>query len=423
MRSALVLLVLAVLHFNLYAQDYYKISGKVTDSQTHLPLAFTAVYVSGNQYIGTVSNDSGEFVLKIAKNSLADSIRFSFVGYKTISLPLDKPLEDKNLGIISLQEHVAVLEEVTITPLDPQELIDKAIAKIPDNYDVHPIMLTGFYREIQLIKPVDFKPAKPGNETFTKEAVFKIYRGGYNANPAKEAEKDYMKLVAWRKSAEIEDSVVASALGGLKGTGPNNILNNDPLKDIKDSPLGKSNRKNYNFTLTEITEYENLRVYVVAFDQADNVKEQLYKGIMYIDAASFAIVSLEYGLSPKGSKYTKFEKVLFISAKLNSMSKKIIYKKYNDKWNVYFVENKGNIDLSLYNTFLTRSMFRKNHPDRKSITYNTDFKSQFIMTNVEKQQVVKFTKDELFKPSTEVKTEINKDNDDIWGQYNYIKMP
>ena len=419
MKKIIFLFTILVISIICNAQDYYKITGKVVDSHTKSALPYSTVYLSGNKYCGTVSNETGGFILKIPKNIKANSLKISFLGYKTTSVSLGNLNEDKDLNTIELQESTVLLKEVIVTAITPEELIETAIQKIVENYDIKPIMLNGFYREIQQYTRIGYKAKEDTGGTFKKnEAVFDIYRSPYKGK--KEKDDDYLTLIAWRRIGEIKDT---SEEDNLQSKGPNSILNDDPLKDIKSSFLWKKHRKKYKFKLKDITTYDNNKVYVIEFDQADNVKEQLYKGTIYIDIASMAFVGIDYMLSPKGAKYNSSRNFLFVEWKYYQKSKKILYKKYNDKWNIYFIQSNEKYDETVYKTYLTKSLFIKNYPDKESITNRWNMNYQFVITGVEKSNIVKFSDNELFNSSTELKGEKNKDREDIWGKYNFIKMP
>ena len=54
-------------------------------------------------------------------------------------------------------------------------------------------------------------------------------------------------------------------------------------------------------------------MYIIHFDQKEGLKKTLYKGSIYIDTASLAIVEFEAGLSPEG---LDFQKVLPLKLRL-----------------------------------------------------------------------------------------------------------
>lgn len=404
-------------------QDFYKITGSIVDSKSMSPLPYAPVYLSGSKYCGTVSNDKGEFVLKIAKNLRTDSLKISYIGYKAKVISLKNLNGDRDFHEILLDASSILLNEFVVRPLDPLALIDSAIQRIPVNYDITPIMMTGFYQEQSQFIPLDSNKIFIADDTIRKEAVFEVYRSPYRDKGTKVAADDHIKLIAWRKKGEIKDTIVGSILGSLRGSLANNVLSSDPLKDVKHSFLYKKNRSNYVFKLTGISTYDDTKVYVITFDQKDSVEKQLYKGTIYIDVASMAFVAIDYALSPKGERYNSMTKFLFLGYMTNASSMQIRYKKNNDKWNVYFIQKTDGTILRIYRTNITSYIFRKLNPTLESISFRMNQNYEFVITDVDKENVVEFSADELFKSSSEVKTEINQDNEDIWGKYNYIKMP
>jgi len=66
----------------LMAQDTLKLAGSVYDSATHQPVQYVNIGIS-RQGIGTVSNDSGAFVLRIPAKKSGESLTFSCIGYQT----------------------------------------------------------------------------------------------------------------------------------------------------------------------------------------------------------------------------------------------------------------------------------------------------------------------------------------------------
>ena len=79
------LVILLILGFmQAFAQ---KISGKVTDKKTGEPVSFMNVYYEGKG-VGTTTDLDGNYVVesRVGLNELT----FSFVGYKTVTLPINK---------------------------------------------------------------------------------------------------------------------------------------------------------------------------------------------------------------------------------------------------------------------------------------------------------------------------------------------
>lgn len=399
------------------AQDFYSIRGTVTDKQTGETLPYVHIYT--NHYIGTISNTNGDFVFKIPLSHRSDSLFVSYIGYTTYSLFLGSSKQNLNLNI-DLVSSPAILGEVLITPLKGIELIEDAISKIPLNYSNKPIMLTGFYREVVNSNPHQVNQVTIFSRLEGKdisEAVCEIYYSSYPFKKNDKIEKDYFKLLAWRKENEIKDSLHKS----FTGTGLNNIVKNDIVKHIDNSFLQKKKRKYYNFKLRETAIYENQMTYIIDFDQKDNISKSLYKGTIYLDAESLAFINIDYSLSPKGLKYNAEKKILHIGFKVNNSQSKIEYKKNaNNKWSLYFVQKQDDIDLIIYNNFMTSEYFKEENKDKEKLFHNLQFKSELIINEIKTNEIIKFSKNELFKRNTRLTEQINNDNIDIWGKYNYI---
>ena len=93
----------------LQAQKPTRVSGKVVDAQTNLPLAFVNVYFK-NSNVGATTDLDGNY--SISTRWATDSLQASFIGYNTLSLAVRKS-ERQSLNF-SLQPTSLNLEAVTI---------------------------------------------------------------------------------------------------------------------------------------------------------------------------------------------------------------------------------------------------------------------------------------------------------------------
>ena len=81
MKSKILLLILLLITSSLFAQEI-AISGKILSSKDSKPICYASIGIS-NSYIGTISNDSGDFQLKLSTNYSQDTITVSAIGYKS----------------------------------------------------------------------------------------------------------------------------------------------------------------------------------------------------------------------------------------------------------------------------------------------------------------------------------------------------
>ncbi|MBS1506158.1 MAG: carboxypeptidase-like regulatory domain-containing protein [Bacteroidetes bacterium] len=96
--------------FALYGQTG-EVMGRLVDAKTHEPLPFANVYINKTT-VGTVTNDSGKFLLKKVPLGPAEIV-FSFVGYTPAQQRI--VVKEKNdLKIVSLNQDVEQLSEIEI---------------------------------------------------------------------------------------------------------------------------------------------------------------------------------------------------------------------------------------------------------------------------------------------------------------------
>ncbi|MBL7111225.1 MAG: carboxypeptidase-like regulatory domain-containing protein [Bacteroidales bacterium] len=126
------------------AQDYWQISGIVTNSETLKPLPYTNIRIL-NKSLGTISNQQGRFIIRLPVEFRSDTLTFSYLGFKKQILPLGQVTTDSI--IISLQPEVYELKEVTAQGLTARSLLQKCLEQIPENYPDQPVGMTAFYRE------------------------------------------------------------------------------------------------------------------------------------------------------------------------------------------------------------------------------------------------------------------------------------
>jgi hypothetical protein len=89
-----------------FAQEVVTVKGIVVDSAKLKPIAYVNVYVKrGNS--GTTTDTKGNFTISARPT---DTIRFSFVGYKT----LEFPARDWEPSVIMMAEDVTILKTFTV---------------------------------------------------------------------------------------------------------------------------------------------------------------------------------------------------------------------------------------------------------------------------------------------------------------------
>lgn len=148
------------------------VSGKVFDEQSRQVVPFAGLSIAGTT-IGVVSNENGEFELHLpATTTPADSLVVSSIGYARTAFRISD-IETPQKFNVFIVPTAYFLSEIPIlaSRLTAEEVIRKAIGRIPENYITQPFMMDGFYREY-------FK--ENGNFAALAESAVSIYDGaGY----------------------------------------------------------------------------------------------------------------------------------------------------------------------------------------------------------------------------------------------------
>lgn len=88
-------------------------TGRVTDANG-LPLPFVSVYVKDNPYVGTVTADDGTFTLDIPAEDRAGELVFSFIGFRTVEMPLPGLRTDTPVAV-TLEEQPILLDGTEVS--------------------------------------------------------------------------------------------------------------------------------------------------------------------------------------------------------------------------------------------------------------------------------------------------------------------
>ena len=256
--------------------NYTEYKGKVINSRNEDPLAGAYLSVQ-NTNISTVTNDDGEFSLKIPQDLENVRVQVSFLGYQSRLLPL-QAFQDNNV-VIELQETLEELEEVSIfTYTDPEVLVQNMLDNRGSNYFTDRTTMTAFYREA----------IKRGRKNVSlSEAVVKIHKQPYGSNA-----DDDISLVKARKTADYDrlDTVALKLRGG-----PYNPLSIDLMKDPSNI-FNEGDLSNFEFSFDDPTKIDEQYLYVVDFEELDKSKPWYY-GTLFIDANTFSLVKASFNLN------------------------------------------------------------------------------------------------------------------------------
>lgn len=388
-RQSILVLTALLIAVNTFAQNLpvSTVSGLVFDELTRQPLPYANVLVKGSN-IGMVTNMKGEFRLSIPPNLKSDTLRISYIGYKTKSVAISSLSKDDR---IFLKENEITLDEVQVTEQSGLSIMKAAIRKIPANYYHQPYKSSGFYRVAS---------TKDAKYMHLSEAVFELH------NAKKESQFKLIKMRA------IKDERESHGLDlGLK---PNGVIEFDIINHLGEFDfLREKGLKDYDVNFKDYTIYMDQEVFVLSFDQKSDVKKAGYKGSVFIDTKTYAIVYLDYGFSPKGIKYHKFGdaaqralmKILDIHIEMPKSDYKISYKKIGDR---YYLN-------TIYNDAVLKFQSSRNH-----YNFLTDTRVDYIVTDIDFTNTLPFASKETLGNSKLIEQQDSPYDKAFWDGYNII---
>jgi hypothetical protein len=368
--------------------DY--ISGVIVDNESGEPLPFAAISLN-NRARGTVTNETGEFGLKIPGESLADTLSISYLGFIRREIPVKQALGN-NFTIRMKREFISIPEIIIKTQV-PQEIIYKSISAIPKNYGNTPVMLTGFYRE-GVMKKEELQ--------VYSEAVLQIYKSSYTSSLLNDQIKVY-------KSRKVENTTSHDTLAIRLKAGLSTCLELDGIKNLFDF-LSRENMAEYLYRISDIVSADDETAFVIDFEQREGIDLPRYKGSVYINTDDYAIVKADFELHPK---YIRQMKDSFITSSSRGFSTwpltvkySVSYRKFNGRY--YLSHVRGDL---LFTSKQKKKLF--------STQFSVFF--ELAITGVNTTNVSRFDREEL-APVHSIFSETITDYDaKFWGDQDFLK--
>jgi len=366
------------------------ITGSIIDEDTSEPLPFATIGFK-HKGKGTVSNNNGEFGLKIGPDLIYDTLSVSYLGYISRDIPVKQSFD--NDFTIAMKKEFISIPEIIIRNQIPQEIIARARRSITQNYGNTPAQMTGFYREGVMKK----------NELQTySEAILEIFKSAYTGSLL----GDQIKVF---KSRKIENLDASDTLAVRLKAGLSTCLDLDGVKNIFDF-LTNQGMGEYSYRMTDIVTYDDESAYVIEFEQHENIEFPLFKGTIYINTMDYSILFAEFELNPslihnmKGSFVTNSSRGFNtwpVSAKYS-----VSYRKINDR---YFLSHvRGDL---LFSSKQKRKLF------------NSQFHVFFelAITEISLNNVKRFDREELAPVHSIFSKTISSYDALFWGDQNFLR--
>lgn len=376
------------------AQDnagFYTVSGVVKDKTNRKKLEYVNISVPGTP-IGTVTNEDGEFSLKIKNGEKVEAIEISHIGYCNYRQPIEK----ENLSGLTflLTPQTMLLSEIIIRANDARNIVAAAIDNIGNNYPDRSNMLTGFYRET----------AQKGRRYVNlSEAVINIYKTPY----AESVERDRVQVYKGRKllSQKASDTLAVKLLGG-----PNLAVYVDIVKN-PDILLDKESLSNFSYKMEEPVSIDNRPQYVISFRPQVIQPYALYYGTLYIDKENLAFTRAEFFLDmsdrAKATQMILRKKPLGLRFKPGEVAFLVTYKQRGGKSYLNYIRNQIKFKCDW---------------KRRLFSTNYTIVSEMVVTENTEQNVELIPYKAAFKKNQSLSDKVMDFFDpDFWGAYNIIE--
>lgn len=250
-----------------------EVKGRVTDAVSGSPLVYCNVLVDGT-HIATVTNNEGEFSLKLAIDDAL--LVFRFLGYMERKLSVRELEQSK--GAVRMTQVAFQLPQIDVLTQDGSDLVRVMLERVEQNYPEQEMLMTAFYRE---------SIRKGRTYVSLAEAVVDIQKQPYTSY-----KYDAARLYKARKQTDYTrlDTLVFKLMGG-----PYNSLYLDVMKNPQ---ILFTDRvfDNYRFRFNKVEYMDQRMVYVVDFEHVQYTDEPLYAGKLYIDARNMALKSAVFSL-------------------------------------------------------------------------------------------------------------------------------
>lgn len=273
--STLLLTLLLMLPGSMDAQElHHVVSGVVRDANNNHRLPQVSITtLDGNE--ATVTNADGHFTLKTLKKP--SCLFVSCLGYDAQKVVLGENAS-KELKI-RLKPGAITLEELIVSVVNPRDIVNAALSKMPENYSHDNQLLRCFYRETT---------QKGRKYIYVAEAVADLYKCGYQRLVGSDR-------IAIKKGRKLVNTQKADTLGAKIQGGPTLAIDFDLVKNTE-LFLSYKEMNNYDLRMEAPVPIDDRPQFVVSFSPGIVTDHVLYHGRMYIDRQTMAFTRVEMSL-------------------------------------------------------------------------------------------------------------------------------
>lgn len=391
--------------------------GTILDDSTGQGIGYVRLSLRHTQ-LSTVSNADGAYRLRLPSQG-ADTLEVHVLGY-TPQAFLVQASERLELDI-RLTPEILALEAVTIIGATPQELIEKAIERIPENYPDQASNWEAFYRESTnydfqefVVKgsEVSVKPASYLVESllevhlptdFKEDAQFQLLKGQVKSHNFNQ------KIEATGK--EATDGFLSGLLFGGGGEfSLHESISPDFIRSSKDLRLlTKEKQFNKRFTchLKGMTLFRGRQSYVLQLNQRPEVRRRgsILDHTFYIDTATLAIVAWYRETSESAEEYYPHIKLFGMSLRLADGKSRTEYTLHQGKWHLAYSQTEVEVAYHIPKRLMHVPM---------NARYTCEVQSEFVMLRPLEGLAAPIPPEEQFTKKEYFQDEMGEYDPDFW---------
>lgn len=371
----------------------YLLRGRILAGDTGDPLPNASVTVA-DMNTSSVTNQEGYFSIRVPANARNSRLIIRYLGYENMEIPVVTLIDRPNNHITLIPSSIQ-LGTLEIVSGDGSELVREALKRIAQNYATEPAMMIAFYRES--IK-------KNTNYISLVEAVLDIYKSSYLSYGS-----DQAKIYIGRKATDISprDTVLMKFQGGISAA---------LMLDVPKNPdiVFSQKEDEYIFNIRQLIHINNKPHYEIDFLPRGETQDILFRGKIYLDAASLAIARMEFNMNVEGRKDASD---IFIRRKPAKMRVSVEEARYVAD----FIENNGKWS---FNYSSTEVKFKVRWTNRFFGLFATNYtiSSEMAVTDRYLEPVSKFPRKERIHSTDVIAEKVEHfQNPAFWGEYNVIE--
>ncbi|MEM7372842.1 MAG: carboxypeptidase-like regulatory domain-containing protein [Bacteroidota bacterium] len=386
----------------LFLQAQISITGTLLDSQSKESIAYAQLRTPSGW--GTITNSEGRFRINLPAH---ERITITHLAYQAEEIDSRKAHQEEAITFLLVPRPME-LEAVIITPIDPIELLEEAVASIPDNHGHDPIMSQAFYREFLQVGDSGVR---------LNEAVVELYQQGNGVSSHRTSQAQLIKGRSSEAQMPFNNVHLMFGGGGIQSAAGIPVIGSPKAEAF----IGKKVYKNYTYTLKDVVSHNGRDTYVIHFDQKRKLRKRLYQGNIYLDTKTLAFVQVDYQTSQRGKKF-RFGQI----AGLTGMAAKaalrlagIKLELLDDQGRQQFVYQNGQWYLNSANHQFRANLEKKRGEEQKQ--YVLDVSRDFVITHYEQETAAHpIPEAQRLNPETSLSKQTGVYDESFWDNYTYL---